>query len=213
MNETHQVQDVVDKYVERVKHKMNLILHNVPEQREGSFQDRIEKDIHIFKIIVNTELAEQNVSVTRAIKLGKYIEGKKRLMLVKLKDENVKRGILKKAKSLRTSGPWRNVYISLDLTPKERMKGTKLGDEMRLTQQAGEANLMIRRDRIVVRNEVNSQEQQINGKEQKRRGQMAPPSSIEVSTPLSPNINTTQETLQFLEFWQTLLNTGRRIPW
>jgi len=54
---------------------------------------------------------------------------------------------------------------------------------MRLRRQAGEANLMIRRGKIVVRNEVNSQEQQINGKEQQRRGQRAPPSSIEATTP------------------------------
>jgi len=126
VNETHQVLDVVDEYVEREKRKMNLILHNVPEQGEGSFQDRIQKDIDIFKIIINTELDEQNVQVTRAIRLGKYIEGKKRLMLVELKDENVKRDILKKAKILRNSGQWSNVYISPDLTPKERIEGKKL---------------------------------------------------------------------------------------
>ncbi len=132
MNETHQILDVVDEYVEREKRKMNLILHNVPEQGEGSFQDRIQKDIDIFKIIVNTELDEQNISVTRAIIFGKYMEGKKCLMLVELKDENVKRDILKKANSLRNSGQCSNVYISSDLTPKERMEGKKLRDEMRL---------------------------------------------------------------------------------
>ncbi len=54
-NETHQVLDV-DEYVEREKRKMNLIIHNVSEQGEGSFHDRIEKDIDtFFKNIVNTE--------------------------------------------------------------------------------------------------------------------------------------------------------------
>ncbi len=70
MNETHQVLDVVDKYVEMEKRKMNLIIQNVSEQGEGSFHDRIENDIDNFKYIINTKLDEQNVTVTKTIRLG-----------------------------------------------------------------------------------------------------------------------------------------------
>ncbi len=131
VTEKHHVLDVVDEYVEREKWKMNLTIHNVPEQGEGSSHNKIEKDIDTFKNIINTELDEQNVTVTRAIRLGKYIVGKKCLMLVVLKYEKVKRGILKKAKGLRNCGQWSNIYISPDHLPNERMEGKRLREEMR----------------------------------------------------------------------------------
>ncbi len=53
VNETCQVLNVVDEYVEREKSKMNLIIHNVPDQGEGSFRNKIKKDIDTFKNTAN----------------------------------------------------------------------------------------------------------------------------------------------------------------
>ena len=77
-------------------------------------------------MIVHTELNLRDVKLTKAIRLGKKQENRSRLMLVSLEDATVRGTILENARKLRTSDTWGNVYISPDLTPKERVEGKKL---------------------------------------------------------------------------------------
>ena len=75
---------------------------------------------------------------------------KPRLLLITLEGISIKRSILKQATKLRNSSKWNEVFISPDLTPKERETNKKLREELRNQKQAGEKNLIIRCGKIVV---------------------------------------------------------------
>ena len=52
--------------------------------------------------------------------------------------------------TIRECTSWSNVYISPDLTPKEREANRRLREELKNRKDAGEKNLMIKRGKIVV---------------------------------------------------------------
>ena len=76
---------------------------------------------------------------------------KPRLLLVELGDVSTKRIILKQATKLRKSSTWSNIYISPDLTPKERSQNKLLRDELKTQRSAGEKDIYIKRGKIVCR--------------------------------------------------------------
>ena len=53
------------------------------------------------------------------------------------------------APQLRHHSRWNKIYITPDLTRKEREEGKRLRDELAVRRQAGEINLMIRKGKIV----------------------------------------------------------------
>jgi len=57
--------------------------------------------------------------------------------------------ILRNAKNLRKSSTYQNVFISSDLSLKERESNKLLYQELKRRKQAGEVNLIIRRGKIV----------------------------------------------------------------
>ena len=63
----------------------------------------------------------------------------------------MKRSILKQATKLRKSSKWSDIYISPDLTPKERSHNKKLRDELKMRKDAGEKDLYIKPGKIVSR--------------------------------------------------------------
>ena len=68
-----------------------------------------------------------------------------------LADSSVRRNILRNAKVLRNSSSYKKVFISPDLTPKERATNKQLLEELRHRRQQGETNLIIRRGKIVLK--------------------------------------------------------------
>lgn len=62
----------------------------------------------------------------------------------------MKKIILSKLSSLRKIEHWRGIYISPDLTPKEREANQLLRAELKRRKSAGKENLIIRRGKIVV---------------------------------------------------------------
>jgi len=98
--------------------------------------------------------------VTKAFRVGKPVQDKPRLLIVGLENVEVKIDVLKLAPQLRTTEEWKDVFITPDLTWKEREEGRKLREELRRRTSEGEHNLMIQRGRIVKRggNEVQGQQ-------------------------------------------------------
>ena len=71
-------------------------------------------------------------------------------------DDHVSSRILGNAKNLRKSSTYQNVFISLDLSPKERASNKTLHQELRRRKlkEASETNLIIRRGKIVTKQVV-----------------------------------------------------------
>ena len=91
------------------------------------------------KIIVKTE---------RTFRVGKKDDSKPRLLVVTLGNTGDKSEILRSAASLRDT-EWGRVYITPDLTRKEREKGRQLQSELARRREAGEEHIWIRQGRIV----------------------------------------------------------------
>ena len=99
--------------------------------------------------MVTNGLRLDGVKVSKIYRLGKKQDNKTWPLLVALDSFNVKKTILSNSSSLRKSEYWKDVFISPDLTPKEREANRLL---LKRQKSAGEKNLIIKRGRIVTFN-------------------------------------------------------------
>ena len=135
--------NLVDELIDRENRKFNLVIRNLPETAEGGG----EVDKNHFKPLCSTlDLNVPSFTVTR---IGKKIEGKSRVLLVRLPDLATKRQILSKSVQLRSKTTWKKVYVNPDLTRSERVTQKLLRDELKALKEKGESDLIIRGNRIV----------------------------------------------------------------
>ena len=135
--------NLVDELIDRENRKFNLVIRNLPETAEGGG----EVDKNHFKSLCSTlDLNVPSFTVTR---IGKKIEGKSRVQLVRLPDLVTKRQILSKSVQLRSKTTWKEVYVNPDLTRSERETQKLLRDELKARKEKGESDLIIRGNRIV----------------------------------------------------------------
>ena len=135
--------NLVDELIDRENRKFNLVIRNLPETAEGGG----EVDKNHFKSLCSTlDLNVPSFTVTR---IGKKIEGKYRVLLVRLPDLATKRQILSKSVQLRSKTTWKEVYVNPDLTRSERETQKLLRDELKARKEKGESDLIIRGNRIV----------------------------------------------------------------
>ena len=147
-NTAQEVAGVLDDFMAKEKKKLNVIVHNMKESTNTSHYSRCDEDGSTFRNIVREEL-KINVKVTNAYRVGKKVEGKPRLLVISLEDVDTKHEILKVASQLRDSADWSNVYITPDLTWKEREVGRKLREDLARRRANGEENLFIKQGKIV----------------------------------------------------------------
>ena len=138
----------LDDFMDKEKRKSNVVVHNLPELEGKPQTERTEHDSSLFKTMIKEEM-RLNVSVQKSFRVGKKIEGRDRLLIVTLDNAFSKHDILKLAPQLRHSKKFVRVYITPDLTRKERELSKKLRDELNSRKRAGETNLTIRGGRIV----------------------------------------------------------------
>lgn len=139
---------IFDDFLDKEKRKLNVVMHNIPESTGETYADRVQADKSMFREVVRDSMY-LNVKVTKAYRVGKPTQGRPRLLIVGLENGEVKAEILKLAPQLRASDKWRDVYISPDLSWKEREEGRRLREELRRRTSAGEVNLIIRRGRVI----------------------------------------------------------------
>ena len=139
-----------DDFFDKENRKLNVVMHNIPEPQGETYIERTEQDKAKFKEVIR-EGMRLNVNVTKAYRVGKPTQEKPRLLIVGLENAEVKIEVLKMASQLRSTEEWSDVFITPDLTWKEREEGRRLREELRRRKRAGEDNLIIRRGRIVPR--------------------------------------------------------------
>ena len=138
----------LDDHLDREKRKANLVVHNLPEQDGSSLSERSENDITLFTAMLR-EVMKINVSASKSFRVGKRHTDRPRLLIVTLDNPASKHDILRYAPQLRNSDTYGNIYISPDLTQKEREANKKLREELSSRRKAGESNLVIKGGRIV----------------------------------------------------------------
>ena len=150
---TSKVEEEIEEYRERELRKCNLILHNVPESKKESTEERKVEDTNMVKQI-QSEIKAQPIQITSVIRLGAKTQGgKPRIMKVEVANVTQKRSMLQNAKSLRKSEDekMKKIYISPDLSKRAREKGKKLREELTRRRTEGDENITIRRGKIVAK--------------------------------------------------------------
>ena len=148
-------QTAIDDYREREARKCNVILHNIPEPTSEQADGRKLEDSEQVSDMFQSGLEVDQVQIQSIVRLGKKIQGRARLTKVTLDSVKSKRELLNNAKKLRSTEKWERVYITPDLSPREREENKKLREELKKRRDEGETGIVIRRGKIVCVQERN----------------------------------------------------------
>ena len=143
--------DALDEYMDRERRRHNLVIYGMPESSNSTSAELGTDDQSRFSGLVRSQFNIENINISKVIRIGRSTNNKPRPLLVTLLDDSSRRYILQNAKSLRNNSTYNNVYISPDLTPKEREINRQLHTELKRRKQAGETNLMIKRGKIIIK--------------------------------------------------------------
>jgi hypothetical protein len=166
------IEKVIEKKIEQKNEedfekefrKKNLILFGVEELDSVITEERVQNDIQRIDSIFET-IKIRNVKILKYTRLGKRtlqdkeenessqgkvdtVKSRVRPLRITLEDDSERYKIIENAKLLKESS-LENVFISFDLTRKERDEKKKLRNELELRKSKGEKNLVIKRGRIV----------------------------------------------------------------
>ena len=145
---TQDLSKVLDDHMDRERRKGNVVVHNLPKQPGCTVMERSEKDISLFSTMLK-EVMKIHVVASKSFRVGRKSQDKPRLLIVALDNPACKQDILRGARQLRHTEQYSNIYITPDLTQKEREESRKLRDELAVCRRAGETNLTIRGGRII----------------------------------------------------------------
>ena len=126
----------------------NVVVHNMTESDGGTHAERMTKDRSRLGELLREEL-NLNVHILKSFRMGKFTEGKSRLLIVTLDSEETKWEVVRLAPQLRGTDTRHNIYINPDMTKQEREEGKKLRKELAERRAKGEHNLITRRGKIV----------------------------------------------------------------
>ena len=140
---------IVDEYLDRERRRNNLIVYNLEEPSEQTPVERSKLDSTKLAHLFQSEFRIGDFELTKCIRLGKVSQIRPRPVLLTIPNANVRSTILRSASSLRKTENFKNVYISPDMTVKEREEAKQLRAELRRRRSEGEHNLIIRRGKIV----------------------------------------------------------------
>ena len=137
-----------DNFFDKERRKLNVVVHNLPENDSMMVAERSKRDHDLFKDVIKEGL-NIIINPTRSFRAGKMMADKPRLLIVTLENEEVKSELLRMAPQLRHLTTWKRIYVTPDLSKKEREEGKKLREELVRRRQDGEENIMIKRGRIM----------------------------------------------------------------
>ena len=152
-NPNEQFTGIFDAFVDREKRKCNVVVHNLTESDGDTHNERMTQDRLRLKELLRKEL-HMNFHFTKSFRVGKFTEGKSRLLVATLDTEEAKWEVIRIAPQLRGTTMGSNIYINPDLTKQEREEGKRLRSELAERRNKGEHNLVIRKGRIVQRQQT-----------------------------------------------------------
>ena len=161
----------LDDHMDKERRKANLVIHNLPEQDGNSVAERSEKDVTAFVTMIR-DVMKLHVASSKSFRVGKKHQDRPRLLIVTLDNPACKHDILKGAPQLRRCKDYENVYVTPDLTQKEREANRKLREELAARRNAGEANLTIRGGKII---QVTAHNRLLTGRDGGTRSQATQP--------------------------------------
>ena len=147
------VESRLEDIEERERRKSNLIIYGLPESDEVNPLQRKDDDTQKARSAISQSFGEESLSILATYRLGRKSEGKTRPLKVVLKSADVRDEILRRYRAAVSaeSLPDSSIQLSRDRTQREREEYRRLRNELKLREDKGEENLMIRRGKIVQR--------------------------------------------------------------
>ena len=126
-------EEMTSELKEREERSVNLVVYGVAESERVTGAEKQAEDVEKM-----TKLAEEiGVKLKGAVEV-RYRAGKKlpnatrpRPMVVRIEDEDTRERILSNARKLARKDEWKEVFVSRDLTYKQRMEANKLEEKLR----------------------------------------------------------------------------------
>lgn len=145
-SQVSELSGVLNDFMDKDRRKLNIVVHNLPESQPGN---QAEDDATKVHNIIKEEL-KLIIKPTKAFRVGKRGD-RPRLLIVTLENMEAKLEVLKLASQLRNSPTWSNIYLTKDMTWKEREELRKAKAELARRKENGEENLMIKGLKVVKR--------------------------------------------------------------
>ena len=144
------IREEKEEEVEIEQRKFNIIVHKLPESKQGTVEDRKKDDSETVQSLIS-EALHVDVEVENAFRLGHFNREDQRTRPVRFSvhDMDGKRKVLNASKNLKNVEGYSNIYFTPYLTRSQREIAFKLREERRRRIGAGEKNLVIRRGKII----------------------------------------------------------------
>ena len=131
------IDEVINEISERERRSVNVIMSGVPESEDADMSVVVQ---NVLKGVV-----ESPPFAAKIFRLGKNITpGRPRLLKVVFDNKDDAQMILRRAKVLRGSNLYKNVYINRDRTVYEQQHERGLRDEIRRRTEQGESKLFLK---------------------------------------------------------------------
>ena len=142
--------NIMNEVEERERRRSNLIIAGLWEKEDGSVEERKQWDVEKVEQLFGELCDFENSVVSSVFRIGKMNSSRPRLLKVICRDADAKRSLLRKAKDLRDSSIFRNVYLNPDMTPMQQEENKRLRLELKTRRNLGE-DVIIRQGRIAGR--------------------------------------------------------------
>ena len=136
---------------ERARRSKNFVISGVVESTRQSADGQREEDRQTCSQILGA-LDVQDNCIDDVVRLGRFIEGRPRLLKVRCSNVDFRNSVLQRAKRLREHSEYRRVYINPDLTRYQQTCRRKLLTEWKQRREKGD-DCVISGDRVLPRNQ------------------------------------------------------------
>lgn len=141
-----QTEKVIQEVSERNKRKCNIIIYGRSELINKNKTEQSEADTVFVKDVL-TALNIGDLGYLKPIRLGKYDptkQDRRRPIKITLSSEEDVVSVLRASKSLKTTDPWKNIFISRDRTKMQNELYKSVRNELHERLSNGEQNLIIK---------------------------------------------------------------------
>lgn len=136
--------DIIAEISERQKRSKNVMLYGVQENQVLPVVERNRVDAQAVESLFAFLLDNKAVSILSIRRVGRMTAGRVRPLKIALSSDGDVGALLSNASKLKTSGGYKDVFMSIDRTPKQQEAYRAVKKELQARIQNGENNLTIR---------------------------------------------------------------------
>ena len=146
--EDDKAEELLQEIEQRNYRRSNIIITGIPEQTNGSVNERNDKDKD-FILDLFRRLDVKLPTTPNLHRLGNPRSHRPRSIRVCGLESSTKIKILQKSRNLKNDQGFRSIFINADLTPKQQLKAKELRDELKSRRAAGERDIVVFRGKIM----------------------------------------------------------------